>query len=408
MQRIWSIVLLLWLWMGFPAALRAQTENLSVTERNALQGFNDTIDRLADDFVIASLIIAEPERILYSVLGHAALRLQCPTYGMDYIFSYESEGVSGKIFRFLINDLKMGMCAVTLDDYLQPYKNAGRGVKEYTLHLPPEVKSELWRMCDERLAEGMNLEYDPVKRGCAISIVHSVEDAINSANRMTGKHYRLDYEPWGEKGKRTIREIFYENAAKGWGLFWCMTIVAGKYVDSPDLPMKEKLISPRELADRWRHASIGGTPLIKGEGFVLAPSETQYGAELLSPLIFAILILILAIISCFIKGPYLDIPLLAAYAVFSLLITYLVLFPSLPNSDWNWLIIPFNILPIIFWHWRRYWAPWYAGLLLLWSIVMIGEFFFGHILVDWPHILLTLAFCLVLLKQWHPSRPTKA
>ena len=146
MQRIWSIVLLLWLWMGFPAALRAQTENLSVAERNALQGFNDTIDRLAGDFVIASLIIAEPERILYSVLGHAALRLQCPTYGMDYIFSYESEGVSGKIIRFLINDLKMGMCAVTLDDYLQPYKNAGRGVKEYTLHLPPEVEERMLSM----------------------------------------------------------------------------------------------------------------------------------------------------------------------------------------------------------------------------------------------------------------------
>ena len=58
--------------------------------------------------------------------------------------------------------------------------------------------------------------------------MHSVEDAIRSANEMTGNNYQIVYPEWGNKSNRTIREIFYDNAAKGWGLFWCMTMVSGR------------------------------------------------------------------------------------------------------------------------------------------------------------------------------------
>ena len=44
-----------------------------VAERNAAQGFNDTIDRLAEDFVEAYVVVADPGEVLYSVLGHACL-----------------------------------------------------------------------------------------------------------------------------------------------------------------------------------------------------------------------------------------------------------------------------------------------------------------------------------------------
>ena len=99
-----------------PTLIWASTDSLSVAERNAQMGFNDTIDRLADDFITASLVIADPGDVMYSILGHAALRMQCPTFNLDYVFSYESEGVNGKIFSFLLNDLKMGMVAVSKDE----------------------------------------------------------------------------------------------------------------------------------------------------------------------------------------------------------------------------------------------------------------------------------------------------
>ena len=377
----------------------AYGQEMTVAERNAAQGFNDTIDRLAPDFVTVGLVVCAPGNVLYTVLGHACLHLQCPAFDLDYFFSYESESVEGKVLRFLLNDLHMGMISMTKEEYLETYIAEGRGVKEYRLNLPPEVKSELWRMCDERVMQGMHLEYDPVKRGCAISVVHSVEDAIRYANQRTGSSYQIKYTPWGEKGKRTIREIFYENAAKNWGLFWCMTIVAGRYVDNPHIPIREKLIAPFELVERWQQATIDGTPIITQDPISLAPSVTRYTGAAVTPWMMALILLLLAILSCWFKNDYIDYLLIAIYAVFSLLITYLLVFPSLPNTDWNWLIIPFNILPVLTWHWRRYWALPYAGIILVWCFVMIGVFFWGHILVDWPHILLALAFCVVLFKQ---------
>ena len=375
-----------------------------VAERNAAQGFNDTIDRLAEDFVTVSLVVSEPGEVLYSVLGHACLHLQCPTFGLDYIFSYEGEEVRGKVFRFLLNDLNMGMVQISMDEYLQPYKEEGRGVKEYRLNLPPEVESELWRMCDERVGQGMYLEYDPVKRGCAISVVHSVEDAIRSANEMTGNNYQIVYPEWGNKSNRTIREIFYDNAAKGWGLFWCMTMVSGRYVDNPDIPEEEKLIAPFELVERWQVATINGLPIISEEPIELAPSQKQYNGEWFSPLVFALLLFVLSIIGMFTKNSYLDYAFLSLYTIFSLLITYMLVFPSMPNTDWNWLIIPFNILPAICWKWRKKWALPYAIIIFLWCLVMSGEWFFGHILVDWPHIILALSFGIILLKQKYVNR----
>lgn len=371
-------------------------QEVSVAERNAQQGFNDTIDRLAPDFVRVSLIVADPDDVLYSVLGHACLRLQCPSFGMDYIFSYESESVQEKLFRFLLNDLKMGMMRLLPADYIDEYRAEGRGVYEYILNLPPEVKMELWRMCDERVAQGMLLEYDPVKRGCAISVVHSVEDAIRSANQQTGSNMRIEYAPWGAKGKRTIREIFYENAAKGWGLFWCMTIVSGRYVDNPNIPLREKLIAPFELVNRWQNATIDGQAIITLPPTELSPSIIKYEGELFSPLWCSLLLLLLSVMCMFLKSNYVDYILLGSYALFSLFITYMLVLPSLPNTDWNWLIIPFNILPAIFWYWRKYWALPYAVLILVWCIAMLCA---PHRLVDYAHILMALSFAILLAKQ---------
>jgi hypothetical protein len=67
-----------------------------------------------------------------------------------------------------------------------------------------------------------------------------------------------------------------------------------------------------------------------------------------------------------------------------------------PQAHWNWLLIPFNILPAICWKWRKYWALPYTIVLIIWCVVMV---FVPHMLVDATHIVLTLAFAIVLLKQ---------
>ena len=55
------------------------------------QGDTVVAQQPAEDFVIASVCVASPGEDVYSALGHACLRLQCPTYNLDYIYSYEAE-----------------------------------------------------------------------------------------------------------------------------------------------------------------------------------------------------------------------------------------------------------------------------------------------------------------------------
>ena len=155
MQKLCSIFLMLL--FCFP--LWAQ-DTQTVAERNAAQGFNDTIDRLALDFVRVSLVVANPGDILYSAFGHAMLRLQCPTFNLDYIFSYESEPIRDNWIRFFRGDLKMGMYALNPDTVYAPYSADGRDVKEYRLNLTPSQKQELWRIMDELVAKGPDQPYD--------------------------------------------------------------------------------------------------------------------------------------------------------------------------------------------------------------------------------------------------------
>ena len=391
-RRLFYILLLLCLFVCTYA--QGGTRELSVAERNAAQGFNDTIDRMADDFVTVSLVVADPGKVLYSVLGHAALHLQCPSFGLDYIFTYESEDVQRKVFRFLTNNLKMGMASLSLDEYLQPYEEEGRGVKEYRLNLPAEVKMELWRICDERLGQGVDLVYDPVKRGCAISVVHNIEDAIKAANKKNNKHYSIEYPEWGKPFDRTLREIFYDNAPHDWGLFWCMTIVGG-IVDRPNLPKEEKLICPQELADIWKQSSIDGRPIISEQPIILNESEPLQ-KSLIAPLFVVLIVLLLSIASFFMKYPYIDWLILGMQTILGCLILWLVIMP-LPATGWSWLIIPFNPLAAIAWRWRDKWALPYAVVIVLWCIGMLCA---PHRLVEYAHIILALSFGIILLKQY--------
>lgn len=363
-------------------------------EQNTQMGFNDNINRLADDFVDVYVVVSTPGDVLYSILGHAALYLVCDTFDLEYIYSYESESVQGKVFRFLLNDLKMGMTAIPMKDYLAPYKDEGRGVCGYKLNLPPEVEIELWRVLDTRLEEGIELQYDYIKRGCAISIVDNIQEAIRRANQQYGTTYQIDYAPWGSESDRTLREIFYDNAPHGWGLFYCMTLVGGQ-VDNPKLPKEEKLICPNELVATWQQAKINNNALLSSDKITFLSEQKAHKAEPFTPLYASILLLLLSLLNMAWRRPYFDWLLLAIQTLLGILMVWL-LFSPLPGSEWSWLIIVFNPFPLVFWKWRKHWSMWYILIIVVWCMGMLLA---PHRLVEYAHIFLALSFALVLFKQ---------
>lgn len=350
--------------------------------------FGDTIDRTAEDFVTVWLVVCDPDEVLYSTLGHAALHLQCPIFNLDYIFSYESENVRDKIGTFLQGNLKMGMFSIPTNEFLKSYRESGRGVMEYKINLSPAQKQDLWRIMDEKVAEGANLPYDYFRRGCAKSVVHVIHETIG--------HGTIQYAPWSDKYTRqTMRELgceFVKDAP--WNEFVSYFLI-GTPADK-DYPCEQKLIVPTDLVEVWQKATFdSGEPVLDVEPRILLEATHHNEGTWFTPLLVSILLLLMA----FAPWKAVDYTLLTLYTMIGAVMTYLILLSDLPCTDWNWLIIPFNILPAIFWHWRKYWALPFAAILLIWCLVMSGEFFWGHVLVDWPHIILALSFCVVLVKD---------
>ena len=352
--------------------------------------FNDNVDRTAEDFVTVSLMIADPGAKFFTVLGHACLRLQCPTFDLDYCYSYESEDMTNRVLDFLMGKLRMGLFAIPTNEYCTYYKEQGRGVREYQLNLPPVVETNLWRVMDEQLSVGTTLDFDYYKRGCAITCVRFLKEALGQTH--------IQYDPSLYDYSPTARELgrkYTENAR--WVLFY-WGFIAGEEVSVP-LRGDKQLLMPEDLVQAWQKATLNEEPLIAGAPNVLVEGESQQADGWFTPLLAVLLLLLLAIANLFWKWPYWDWVMLAMQTVLGVILIYLMYFSNLCCTSWNWLLIPFNPLPAILWHWRKYWALPYTGILLIWTVAMIALALWGHILVDWSHILLVVVWALVVLNQ---------
>jgi len=345
-------------------------------------GFNDNVDRSDPNFVTASLLVMSPGNELYSCAGHSVLRLECPKFNLDYCFSYESERISDKIFTFFIGKLKMGMFALPVAEYLKYAREGGRGVMQYRLNLPPDVKQRLWKILDERAAQGANLPYDYIKRGCAQADLVVLREALSPLN--------MQIPPWPSQYRQTRRE-FLDAAVAGhpWNRFF-LHAICGTEIDW-NVSNFQRVVIPLDLLEFLKTAKINGTPIIDSKGVQLIAARPKEEPSIFSPMVASCAIVALAVANGFVKASWLDWAFLAFQSLAGMFFTYLVAFSNLPATDWNWLIVPFNLLPLVFWKWRKKWALGFAGVLLLWEAGMI---FYPHRLTDPAYLVLVAAYIL--------------
>ena len=356
--------------------------------------------RQTEDFVKASLVVTDPGEVLYSMLGHACLHVECPTFGLDYIYTYESELVEDKIIRFLKGDLKMGMFPVQTEEFLHSYQEEGRGVREYELNLTPTQKGNLWRVLDEHVAKGSDIPYDYFERGCARMIINIMHEALDRT--------KIDYPEWPKKYKNsTLRELGQLSITKAknekliseksayWNTVFMYALMGND--GDKDYPCEKKLIVPNDLVEMWQQATVNGETLLSAEPNNLCYTQPKnYHPCWISPTLVASLLLIFSLIGWWTEWQWITWLILVATTTIGTLMTYLLFFSSLPCTNWSWLIIPFNILPIIVWHWRRYWSTPYAMVVLLWVMGMIS---WPHKIVDTAYLIIAMAFVVVLLIQ---------
>lgn len=365
----------------------ANGDTLSVAERNAQLGFNDTINRLADDFIGASVLLADQGYELFSIFGHMALRLKCPYYDMDYVFTYEGERIEDRIWTFLKGDLKMGVFAIPAQEYIDEFENGKKGLTEYTLHLSPEQKIRLWEVVDAEMMANQDVKYDLFKHGCAARVRDWVTQAVHPE--------KIVYQKPLCTHNMLIADIFFKHTAPDWAQFPIATIGGGSLVYGNTLTDLQRLVAPRDLIYEWKRAIINGGPLLSEEGVRLA-QYVPIKKTWFSPLVLSVVILVLCIINVWVSVPYLDWILLTVFTIMGCVIIFAQYFHPMSVIGWTWLTIPFNPLPAIFWRWREKWGIAYMAIILLWVVVMIVV---PHQLTTNAHLLLALAFGLICAKS---------
>ena len=353
-------------------------------------GFNDGIDRTDPNFVTASLLVMSPGDELYSCAGHSCIRLECPKFNLDYCFSYESESVKDKVWEFFSGKLKMGMFSIPTAEYLKQYEKDGRGVNQYALNLPIGVKRHLWKLLDEKVAEGANLPYDYIKRGCSQFIVAILRKALAAEN------VTMEIPAWPAKYDLTRRELVERAVSRNYP--WTRILlqsICGNYADK-EVPKIEKVVTPSDVLDFLKAARVNGMPIIDGNGTVIhAVTRKDPTMPAITPWGVAWVAVTLSVFNLFLKRSYVDYGFLAFQSVMGLVLTYLVFLSDVPVTGWNWLLIPFNLLPLVFWKWRLKWALWFAIVLLLWDAWMIC---WPHQLTDPAYLVLVGAYIIFYLK----------
>lgn len=247
--------------------------------------------RQTDDFVKASLVVAEPtdwHDDMIGVIGHAFIRLQCPTFAYDYCFSYEGESAKENILGLLKGNLKMGLYRFKTEGQIEAYKYWGIALHEYTLNMPADAELRLWEIMDNHVNNGNKLKVDMYKRGCAISLLHFVKEAL-------GEDYQIIYTEWPEIIRASSQYEVLAHYLNDFPWIFLALRMTGT-IDSRFEEVcsnEEKLLVPVLLAEVWQKATLNDKPFAIYKGDLVAADSVVVRKTWFTPTVALILLLLL-------------------------------------------------------------------------------------------------------------------
>ena len=353
----------------------------------------DSVSADSDEFVTASLLISEPLHALYSVFGHATLRMECPTHKLDYVFTFESDPNFGTFMTGIAGKAKAKYIAVPTDTFINDARRIGRGLKQYKLNLTPREKQELWRLLDEDMMAGAYRNFNLLFTNCLTTSI------LNIQGCLIGEHFEwgaLEY-PQTENDGELFRHAVRHSP---WAEFLFITFGGTAY---DRRSVQEFRLTPETIVPMLRVATITNDStgvsrhVITEKGVTLVESSGKDKATPITPIIvFGGLLLITLLVTLaewLLKwkslGVVYDIIVFAAQLLVSLLMLYVTFFSELFVTQWNWYLVVFLPFPLVFWLLRRKKiAP---TLWLCYSIVLVlfilSTPFIG--ILDWTHQLIT-------------------
>ena len=305
-----------------------------------------------ENFVIASLVVAEPGNAMYSILGHCAIRMECPSEKLDYCFTLESDTSTGNILNFFSGKAIAGVFAVPSSSYIEAFQNEGRGVKQYKLNLNIKEKQLLWKNLDEEIVKPPHLRFDFLNTNCIMMSVFMIEHSLINES--------LDYSAVPDYMKALNGErIRHHSKHAPWSQFIYITLCGAAADQKYDI---EYTLSPTcvdEVLSQATIISADGTsrPLLSDHEQTVVSSQHLYKASSLTPrIIFSLLLIIIIIITIGewrwkwrIIPKCVDTFLLIGQTLAGILLLYFTIGANLFGVRWNWYLIPLMPLPLFIW-----------------------------------------------------------
>lgn len=356
---------------------------------------NDSIVVAPDssNFVTASLLISEPLHALYSVFGHATLRMECPVHHLDYVFTFESDPNISTFMTGIAGKAKAKYVAVPSETFIADSKKMGRGVKQYKLNLTPHEKQELWRILDNEMMAGNYRNFNLLTDNCLTSSI------LNVQRSLIGEH--LEWGPMRYPQTHSDGHVLrYAVQHSPWAEFLFITFIGSAY---DHWSMMESRIMPATVASMLCEAKIINDStgvsrfVITDSGTTLVESSGKDKATPITPnIVFECLLLLTLLITLsewilhwHRVAKFYDILLITAQSLVSLLMLYVTFFSELFVTVWNWYLVVFLPLPLLFWQIRnkkiasRCWLCYSIVLVLF----ILSTPFIG--ILDLPHQLIT-------------------
>lgn len=309
----------------------------------------------SSNFVTASLLIASPGEAIYSQLGHAAIRMECPVHNLDYCFSFSEEPGMGGIIKFFIGKTDAHMLAIPTAEFLSTYKIEGRQVIQYELNLTTHEKQELWRLLDNDYVDEEMRNFNFLQNNCSSVSLISIENIVVDES--------IDFN-WPKEFKLINGELYRKWTSDWpWLQFIGITFLGTEsdaYWDNEYKNVPQHLIQvlkKSEIVD----ANGNRRPMINGKKQIF-PLKNNFKASPVTPmmvfglLLLAVVLITLAQLKWKLKwlGRVIDVLLIVLVTIVGLFLIYTSFVSGLFGTNWNWYLIPFNPLPLIIWLiWRK-------------------------------------------------------
>jgi len=319
---------------------------------NSIEVRNDS-----SDFITASLLIMQPDQSQpVSYFGHTALRLQCPSAGLDYCFTFDAFS-SGDYWKMITGHERTTLLPVESGEFFKDYAAHHRKVYEHELNLTLEEERQLWQAVDRLVDMGDYMQTDYVNHGCAAESASLITSVIRGKLSYPSTIQRL-----GDTQAEIIGKYLTDDT---WMQLACY-IFASDDVHRPLADNNDKLMLPTVLEMIWKETTITDEsgclrPLFADKDMIVhqapvLPSipQTPIGPELATTILLIVVVLlsVVEIIQGRIRylSAIVDGILLTIQSGIGFILLTLLLYSTLATTGgWNCNIITFNPIPLIVW-----------------------------------------------------------